>query len=97
MVEKYGDIQMLYYGHHMGGDQHKRDTYDGHLYFDDCATFCEPWDQASFDPDYASLDMAFFAPMVREVFARAPYDPSVLRKGERPPLFEQNNSQIRSY
>lgn len=95
VVEKHGDFQMLYYGHHVGGDQHKRAAYNGHPYFDDCATFCERWDQASFDPDYESLDMAFFAPMVREVFARAPYDPDVLRKGERLPLFDQNNSQIR--
>ena len=56
------------------------------MYFDDCAEFCERWDQASFDPDYADLPLEFFAPMVREVFDRVPYDPAVIRTGEREPL-----------
>lgn len=86
VVEKHGDFQMLYYGHHVGGNQHKRDTYKDHIYFDDCAEFCERWDQASFDPDYDSEPIEFFAPMVHEIFARAPYDPAVIRAGERKPL-----------
>ena len=86
VVEKHGDFQMLYYGHHVGGNQHKRDAYKGHKYFDDCSMFCERWDQSSFDPDYAHEDIEFFREMVREVFAREPYDPAVIRAGEREPL-----------
>lgn len=86
VVEKHGDFQMLYYGHHVGGNQHKRDAYRGYLYFDDCAAFCERWDQSSFDPNYPHEDIAFFRPMIHEVFARKPYDPAVLRPGERMPL-----------
>ncbi|TIQ89462.1 MAG: peptidase, partial [Mesorhizobium sp.] len=52
-------------------------------YFDDCAEFCEKWDQASFDPDYPTRPLEFFAPFVREVFARKSYDPAVIRTGER--------------
>jgi predicted HD phosphohydrolase len=77
---------MLYYGHHVGADQHKRDRHRGNPYFDDCAEFCERWDQASFDPDYDTLPLDFFAAMVREVFDRTPYDPAVIRAGERVPL-----------
>ena len=84
VVEKHGDFQMLYYGHHVGGNQHKRDCYQGEKYFDDCAEFCERWDQSSFDPDYDDLPLAFFAPMVREVFARTPYDPAVLNAADQP-------------
>ncbi|MFV2052392.1 HD domain-containing protein [Aliiroseovarius sp. YM-037] len=86
VVEKHGDFQMIYYGHHVGGNQHKRDAYKGHVYFDDCANFCELWDQASFDPAYDTLPIDFFAPMVRDVFSRVPYDPAVVRAGEREPL-----------
>lgn len=86
VVEKHGDFQMLYYGHHVGGDQHKREQWAGHPYFEDCAVFCERWDQASFDPDYETLPIEHFADRVREVFARQPYDPSVIRVGEREPL-----------
>ncbi|MBW4707706.1 peptidase [Roseobacter sp. YSTF-M11] len=86
VVEKHGDFQMVYYGHHVGADPHKRDKYTGHPYFDDCAAFCERWDQASFDPGYDTLPLDHFAPMVEEVFDRTPYDPAVLRKGQREPL-----------
>jgi predicted HD phosphohydrolase len=85
VVETHGDFQMLYYGHLVdGGNQHKRDRHKGHRYFADCAAFCENWDQASFDPDYDTLPMEFFAPMVREVFARKPYDPAVMAAPDRP-------------
>ena len=86
VVEKHGDFQMLYWAHHMGTDTHKRDAYKGHIYFDDCATFCERWDQASFDPNYDSLPIDHFADRVRAVFARNPYDPDVIRRGHREPL-----------
>ena len=86
-VQTHGDFQMLYYGHHLDGfDQNKRERHQGHVYFDDCAEFCERWDQASFDPSYEDLPLAFFAPMVEEVFARVPYAPETLRAGAREPL-----------
>lgn len=88
VVEKHGDFQMIYYGTHVGANPHKRDAYAGHPYFDDCATFCERWDQSSFDPDYDTLPLAFFRPMVAEVFARTPYDPDVIQPGRRVPLVD---------
>jgi len=96
-VQTHGDFQMLYYGHHLNGfNQHKRDRHAGHAYFDDCATFCERWDQASFDPAYKDLPLEFFAPMVREVFARNAYDPEVIRAGAREPLLHPARAQSRA-
>jgi len=89
VVEAHGDFQMIYYGHHVGGDPNKRDRHKDSPYFDDCAAFCERWDQASFDPTYDDLPLDFFAPMVREVFARTPYDPDVIRTGVRVPLTDE--------
>lgn len=90
VVQTHGDFQMLYYGHHLPGfDQNKRDRHSGHPYFDDNAAFCERWDQASFDPDYDTLPLSFFAPMVHEVFARKAYDPEVIRPGAREPLVDE--------
>ena len=86
VVQTHGDFQMIYYGHHVGGDQHKRDRHAGNPYFDDCAQFCERWDQSSFDPNYDTLPLDFFAPMVHIVFARNAYDPNVIRAGAREPL-----------
>ena len=86
VVEKHGDFQLVYFGHHVGADPHKRDAYRDSPYFDDCAHFCERWDQASFDPAYDTLPIEHFADRVRAVFARAPYDPHVIRPGAREPL-----------
>lgn len=86
VVEKHGDFQLVYYGEHVGADPEKRQAYADHPYFDDCVEFCARWDQNSFDPDYDSLPLAHFAPMVREIFAREPYDPKVTRPGAREPL-----------
>ncbi|MEM7320351.1 MAG: HD domain-containing protein [Pseudomonadota bacterium] len=87
VVQTHGDFQMIYYGHHLDGfDRHKRNRHNGNPYFEDNVVFCERWDQASFDPDYASLSLEFFAPMVEEVFARPAYDPDVVRPGAREPL-----------
>lgn len=78
VVEKHGDFQLAYFGAHVGANPNKREMYKGQKYFDDCKKFCERWDQTSFDPAYDTLDMAFFANMVHEVFARAPNDPAVM-------------------
>ena len=86
VVEKHGDFQLAYYGHHVGADPDTRERHRGHPCFDDCAEFCERWDQASFDPAYDTLPLDFFAPMVEEVFARPPYDPEIIRPGVREPL-----------
>ena len=85
-VQTHGDFQMVYYGHLVGGNPNKRDQFAGQLYFDDCAMFCERWDQSSFDPEYDSLPIEFFAPLVRQVFSRNAYDPAVIRKAKREPL-----------
>jgi predicted HD phosphohydrolase len=85
VVETHGDFQMVYYGHLTeGGDQHKRDRHKGHRYFADCAQFCERWDQSSFDPEYDTLPLDFFREMVREVFARDPYDKAVMGAADQP-------------
>ena len=96
VVEKHGDFQLVYYGHHVGADPHKRDAYKGHAYFDDCAQFCERWDQSSFDPGYQHEDIGFFADMTRRVFARKPYDPEVMRPGAREPLTNAEAAAARS-
>ncbi|MDC0012562.1 peptidase [Octadecabacter sp.] len=89
-VETHGDFQMLYYGHHLEGfDENKRERHRGTRYFDDCAQFCERWDQASFDPAYDSLPLSFFAPMVREVFARTPYDKAIMQAADQPLVLPQ--------
>ena len=72
-VKHHGLFQMYYYGRHTGDDPDGRDRYRNHEYFDACAEFCELYDQNCFDPDYESLGMEAFEPMVRRVFAEPRY------------------------
>ena len=64
---------MYYYAHHLGGDRNKRDKYKGHEYFQDTVDFCEKYDQNSFDPNYKSLPLEFFEPILKKIFSRKPY------------------------
>ena len=73
IVEKHGEFQMYYYAHHLGKDRNLRDKYKNHKYYKDTINFCEKWDQASFDPNYKSLTLKDFEPMVRKIFSRKPY------------------------
>jgi predicted HD phosphohydrolase len=95
VVEKHGDFQRLYYAHHVGGNKDSREKYRGHAYFDDCAQFCELWDQNSFDPAYETLPLEFFRPMVQQVFARRAYDAAHVQPGLRVALVNDKLAQDR--
>jgi len=69
IVKHHGVFQLYYYAHHYGEDRNARDRFRDSPHFDACSQFCELYDQSSFDPDYESLPLAFFEPMVRRVFA----------------------------
>lgn len=69
MVANHGVFQGYYFFHHLGLDRNLREQFRSHPHFDRCAEFCEKYDQAAFDPDYASEPLAFFEPMVRRLFA----------------------------
>jgi len=70
IVKHHGIFQGYYFFHHFGMDRDLRDRYKGHEWFADCATFCEKYDQNCFDSEYENLPLAFFEPMVRQVFAK---------------------------
>ena len=73
IIEKHGEFQAYYYAHHLGGNRNKRDKYKKHKFYDACVHFCENYDQSSFDPNYKSLTLKEFEPMVRRIFSRKPY------------------------
>jgi len=73
IVEKHGEFQMYYYAHHLGGNKNQREKYKGHKYYQDTVNFCENWDQKSFDPNYKSLSLNEFEPLVKKIFSRKPY------------------------
>ncbi len=74
-VLMHGMFQQQYYGHHVGLDPDARDEYRDHPWYDTCVTFCERWDQTSFDPAYPTKPLEAFEGLVREVFSRPAFDP----------------------
>ena len=77
VVEMHGLFQLYYFGHFRGIDRNSRDAYRDHPWYQSCADFCANWDQASFDPTYPTKSLDEFAPMLREVLARSPFDPAI--------------------
>ena len=73
IVRHHGLFQSYYYTHHSGGDRNARDAHRDHPWYQDTVDFCERWDQSSFDPEYDSLSLEFFEPIVKRVFAREPF------------------------
>ncbi len=70
VVKHHGLFQGYYYFHHMDGDPNARDIYADHEFYESCAKFCENYDQNCFDPDYPTLPIEDFIPMMDELFSR---------------------------
>ncbi len=70
IVKHHGIFQGYYFFEHMGLDKNMRDQFKDHEYWNDCAEFCAKYDQNSFDPEYESLPIEEFIPMVHNVFAK---------------------------
>jgi predicted HD phosphohydrolase len=79
-VLMHGLFQLRYYGHHVGLDPEAGEQYRDHPWYDTCDRFCADWDQTSFDPAYPTEPLEAFAPLVREVFTRPAFDPSILQE-----------------
>ena len=69
ILKHHGLFQGSYYFHHLGRDRNARERYGHHAHYQACVDFCHRWDQVSFDPDYDTLDLEHFEPMVRRVLA----------------------------
>lgn len=73
IVEHHGIFQAYYYAHRNGGNRNVRDRYQAHPHYPATLDFCHKWDMPSFDPDYESLPLEFFEPLVRRLFTREPF------------------------
>tara|TARA_Y100000590_G_C15725255_1_gene1014985 strand:+ start:2761 stop:3318 length:558 start_codon:yes stop_codon:yes gene_type:complete len=73
IVEKHGLFQTYYYNHYYDKDRYLRDKYKGHEHYKDTIDFCHKWDQASFDPNYETIPLDDFIPLVGKIFNRTPY------------------------
>eukprot|EP00929_Paragymnodinium_shiwhaense_P088442 TRINITY_DN48769_c0_g2_i3.p2 TRINITY_DN48769_c0_g2~~TRINITY_DN48769_c0_g2_i3.p2 ORF type:complete len:262 (+),score=50.97 TRINITY_DN48769_c0_g2_i3:77-862(+) len=69
------EIFQAYYYQDIGGlkEKNTRERFKTHPYYQACVDFCEKYDQPSFDPDYDTLPLSYFEPMVHRLFKRMPY------------------------
>ena len=73
IILHHGLFQTYYSAHHLGVDRNARDKFKDHKYYQDTVDFCEKYDQSSFDPNYKSMSLEEFEPMVKKIFDRKPF------------------------
>jgi predicted HD phosphohydrolase len=81
VIRHHGIFQLHHYPHLPPEQRELRQRYRGSPHWQACADFCERWDQVSFDPAYDSLPLDHFAPLLRRVLARQPFDPAITGAG----------------
>ncbi|WP_022728476.1 HD domain-containing protein [Fodinicurvata sediminis] len=80
VLEMHGLFQMQFYADRLGLPTDRHLAFADHPYFESCQRFCRDWDQESFDPHYPTKPLSHFAPVLREIFARPPFDPAILKE-----------------
>ena len=68
IVEHHGIFQGVNFFHHLGLNRHMREQFRGHEHFAATEEFIDKYDCPAFDPDYDTLPLEFFEPMVMELF-----------------------------
>ena len=77
ICRNHGAFQGYYYFHYLGIDRNVREKHRDNPHFEACAEFCAKYDQSAFDPEYDTLPLDFFEPMVRRVMARPRSETSI--------------------
>lgn len=72
LLEFHAPFQGYYFWHAFGGDRNARNRYVGHRHYNHTRKFVDEWDMPSFDPDYDTLPLDFFEPMVLRLFSAEP-------------------------
>jgi predicted HD phosphohydrolase len=70
MVAHHNIFQGYYFYHHFGRDPNLREQYRGHPAFERTASFCALYDQVSFDPNYDTMPLSAFEPVIQRVMSQ---------------------------
>jgi predicted HD phosphohydrolase len=68
IVEHHAVFQGYYFFHFLGLDRDGREEFRGHPHFEKTEEFCRVYDQTAFDPNFISMPLTAFEPMIRRVF-----------------------------
>lgn len=78
VITVHQDFQGIHYFGLMGLDPMMRRRHADHPWYELAEQFVDDWDNHAFDPDYDTLPLEHFAPMVEEVFSRRAKRPAHL-------------------
>lgn len=70
MILNHGIFQGYYFFHHLGLDRDLREKHRGNPYFDATEEFCRLYDQNSFDPNFTSMTLEEFEPLIWRIFEK---------------------------
>jgi predicted HD phosphohydrolase len=70
IVEHHDVFQGYYFFHFLALDRDMREQYRGHPHFEKTEEFCRLFDQIAFDPNFRSMPLEAFAPMIQKVFSQ---------------------------
>src|SRR5271170_5233856 len=70
MVAHHAIFQGYYYFHFLGLDRDMREKFRGHPHFEKTEEFCRLFDQVAFDPNFRSMPLRAFKPMIQKLFCR---------------------------
>jgi predicted HD phosphohydrolase len=70
IIRTHQDFQGRHYYALMGKDPEARSQYENEPWYEKACLFTDGWDQAAFDPEYDTLPLAYFEPMIERVFSR---------------------------
>jgi predicted HD phosphohydrolase len=71
IVRTHQDFQGRHYFALMGKDPEARRQHASEAWYDMAVKFTDEWDQTSFDPDYDTLPLSYFEPMIERVFGQS--------------------------
>lgn len=70
IVRTHQDFQGKHYYALMGMDPEARQKYAQEPWFELAKKFTDEWDQTSFDPNYETLPLDYFEPMIDRIFSK---------------------------
>jgi predicted HD phosphohydrolase len=70
MLENHTDFQGYYYYHFVGLDKNRRDKFIDSPYYEHTKEFIDKYDMLAFDPDYPTMTLEEFEPMMRRVMRK---------------------------
>lgn len=69
IIRTHQDFQGRHYYALMGKDPEARRQYENEPWYEKACLFTDGWDQTSFDPEYDTLPLSYFEPMIERVFS----------------------------